>query len=230
MARVSLGESLLLDLRFAEARRVPLSVRDGVPAAPWLGAKARLLLGRSLELEGDREGAEVHYRVAAASTDAGLRDRARQAMASPIPDAEVRATPLLAEGRRHRDAGRWHEASEAFRAAAKAWPEGQEAAVRVAEDELAHGEVRAAREALSRLGTDAPRPPWVPAWSRLLLAQVHDLSGEREAAVREYKKVFAEPYGRKELKNLAAAGLRRPFAPREDGRRPGKRLTTKDSI
>jgi len=214
MARVFLGESLLLDLRFVEARRALLPARNGVAGTPWVGARARLLLGRSLELEGDREGAEVHYRIAAATADPGLRRRAQEALTSPLPDEEVRATPRLAEGRRHREAGRRQEAAESFAAALRLWPECQEALVRVAEEELARARPRLARELLERLDVD-PRPPWVLPWSRLLLAQVEDLEGDREAAVALYQKVFAAPYGRAELRNLAAAGLKRPFAPRD---------------
>jgi len=194
---------------------VLLSVRDGLPAAPWLATRARLLLGRSLELEGDREGAEVHYRVAAATTDRELRRWAQSALSAPVPAAEVRAMPLLAEGRRHREAGRRRESAEAFAAALRAWPDCQEAAVRAAEDELGHGRAKPAREILSRLPGGATRPPWVRPWSWLLLAQAEDLDGDREAALRLYKKVHDEPYGRAELRNLSAAGLRRRFVPRE---------------
>jgi tetratricopeptide (TPR) repeat protein len=218
MARVSLGESLLLDLRFAEARRALLPARDGVPGTPWVGARARLLLGRSLELEGDREGAEVHYRVAANSADQPLQRRAEEALSSPVAEEEVRATPRLAEGRRHREAGRRQEAAEAFAAALRSWPECQEALVRVAEEELARARPRTARELLERLDEDDPHPPWIRPWSRLLLAQVEDLEGNRAEAVVLYQKVFKAPYGRAELKNLAAAGLKRPFVPRH--RRP----------
>jgi thioredoxin-like negative regulator of GroEL len=144
-----------------------------------------------------------------------LRRRAQEALASPLPADEVRATPLVAEGRRHREAGRWRESAEAFGAALRIWPECQEAAVRVAEDELARGRWKPARDTLSRLRSDHARPPWVRAWSRLLRGQAEDLAGDREAAVQQYKKVLEEPYGRAELRNLAAAGLKRPFVPRE---------------
>jgi hypothetical protein len=218
MARVAMGESLLLDLRLPEARRVLLPVRDGVPGAAWVGARARLLLGRSLELEGDREGALAHYRLAATSTDRELRRRGQQALQAEIPAAEVRASTLLAEGRRHREAGRWTESMDPFAAALRIWPECQEAALRVAEDELAHGLAKAARERLERLSRvpeSQVRPPWVRPWSWLLRAQADDLAGEREAAVLQYKKVYEQPFGRAELRDLASAGLRHPFVARE---------------
>jgi hypothetical protein len=103
MARVSLGESLLLDLRLAEARRALLPVRDGIPEAAWVGPTARLLLARSLELEGDREAALAHYSRAAEGPDRGVKRRAREALSAPLPAAEVRAAHFLAEARRNRD-------------------------------------------------------------------------------------------------------------------------------
>jgi hypothetical protein len=97
LARLSLGESLLLDLRPEEARLALLPLLDASPDQPALGARARLLLGRSLELEGEREGALAHYRAAVPDRDArkaragrpgpsSLRDRGRRpAAAGPGP-------------------------------------------------------------------------------------------------------------------------------------------------
>ena len=213
MARVSLGHSLLLDLRLAEARRALLPVKDGVPEASWVGPTARLLLGRSLELEGDRDAALAHYRRAAESPDRGVKRRAQQALASPIPQSEVRGTQLLAEARRLREAGRLADATDAFRRALAAWPDCREAALRVAEDEIARGraaQVRDEVEALSKLSD--PQPPWIRAWARLLLGRIHDLAGERGEAVKAYQIVFKSPSGLPELRRLAAEGLERPYA------------------
>ena len=213
MARVSLGESLLLDLRLADARRALLPVKDGIPEASWVGPTARLLLGRSLELEGDRDAAMAHYRRAAESPDRGVRRRAQQALASPMPAAEVRATHLLAEGRRLRDAGRSPEATEAFRGALEAWPACREAALRVAEDDIAHGRAAQARDVVEGLaaGQD-PHPPWIRPWARLLLGRIHDVLGERPQAVKEYQMVFESPSGLEELRRLASEGLERPYS------------------
>lgn len=214
MARIALGEALLLDLRLPEARRALLAAKDGAPDAAWIGPKARYLLGRSLELEGDREGALAHYRLAAAAGDRELKRRAQAALASPIPPREVHATALLAEARRLRETGHEHEAAELYREALSAWPDCQEAALRAAEEDLRQGRVDAARGALEDLSRErSPRPPWVRPWSWLLLARAHDLAGEREAAVKAYKKVWEAPLGQARLRELAAAGLERPYAP-----------------
>ena len=215
MARVSQGESLLLDLRLGEGRRVLLPVKDGIPEAAWVGPTARLLLGRCLELEGDRDAALAHYRAAAGGPDRGVRRQAREALAEPLPAAEVKATHFLAEGRRLREAGSPGRAGEAFRRALQAWPDCREASLRVAEAEIARGErgeeLEHVLDGLAR--NEDPQPPWLRAWARLLLGRLRDLRGERGAAVKQYEMVFKAPSGLEELRRLAAEGLDRPFVP-----------------
>ncbi len=89
MARASLGESLLLDGRFPEARAALLLAQQGSPEAPWVAARVHFLLGRSLELEGDRDAALSHYRAAAEGGDRELRRRAQAALASPPRNTEA---------------------------------------------------------------------------------------------------------------------------------------------
>jgi len=221
--RVALGEALLLDLRLAEARRVLLWFRGGFDESPHLAAQARLLLGRTLELEGDREAALVHYRAAAASAEKDVRLDGERALRRPIAEARVKATPLLAEARRFREGGRRAESVAAYRAVLAAWPDSAEARLRVAEDELRGGERRAAEEHLAALDdADEPAPPWVRPWSRLLRGYVCDLDGQREDAVQLYKQVLAAPYGDEVLARAARTRLRQPFrrdAPARDERR-----------
>jgi Tetratricopeptide repeat len=225
MARVSLGHSLLLDLRLADARRALLPVKDGIPEAFWVGPTARLLLGRSLELEGDREAALAHYRRASEGSDRGVRRRAREALSSPLSAGEVRGTQLLGEARRHREAGRREQAAKAFRLALDAWPRSQEARVRVAEEEVALGRGAEGRGALREIAEqEDPQPPWTRAWARLLLGRLHDLAGDRAAAVRQYEMVFKAPSGLEELRRLAADGLEGPYSP-ESGPRYGPRAS-----
>jgi hypothetical protein len=214
LARLSLGESLLLDLRLDEARRALLSAREGGAAGAAAGQRARLRLGRALELEGDRDGARAHYERAEAGPDRELRKEARAALAHPLPVEEVRARHWIAEARRAREAGHAAEAAAAYRQALRQAPRSHEAALRVAEDDLAHGRDDSARRALDDLErVDDPEPPWVRPWSWLLRAEAFDLAGERAAALEEYRRVLAEPHGQDELKERAADGLRRPFAP-----------------
>jgi hypothetical protein len=220
LARVSLGDSLLRDLRTDEARRVLLPARDGGLGAASAGQRARLLLGRALELEGDRDGARAHYQRAAAGPDRELRKQAQAALRRPLPAEEVRAFHLIGEARRARERGDAAEAAAAYRQALRLWPRSQEAALRVAEDDLAHGRSGAAKDAIEDLARDRdPEPPWVRPWSLLLHAEVLDLEGDREAALDEYKKALADPHGQEDLKVRAAQGLERPFtaAPTDPG-------------
>src|SRR6185436_3784688 len=93
LARLSLGESLLLDLRPEEARQALLPLLDAGAGRPALAARARLLIGRSLELEGESDGAAAHYRAAAADRES--RKRAQSALARPLSAAEVEGRQRL---------------------------------------------------------------------------------------------------------------------------------------
>ncbi len=212
LARISLGESLLADLRFAEARRELLLVKDGSPEIANAVLRARLLLGASLEREGDREGALGHYKRAATSPERDVRRRAEAALKTPLPAAELEGLALVAQARRLREGGRRREAAEVYRRAARLWPASQEARLRAAEDDLLHGQPRDAEEAVEELfEEEEPQPPWVRPWSRLLRAHLLDLDGQRAQAVSEYKKVLQATYGQAELRERAEDGVRRPF-------------------
>ena len=214
-ARVSLGESLLLDLRFADARRELLAVKDGGPDLAPVVARARLLLGRSLESEGDREGAVAHYRRAAQAADREVRRQAESALRTPMPAAEVEGLALLAQARRLHEAGRQRDAAEVYRRASRTWPASREAALMTAESEILHGDPERARDAVEAASADErPQPPWLRPWASLLRAQLLDASGQRGRAVVEYKKVLERPLGRSDLRERAEDGVRRPFRPR----------------
>jgi hypothetical protein len=214
MGRLALGEALLEDLRLPEARRALSPIRGGLPDAPWIGSRARLLLGRALELEGDGDGALAHYRAAAAADDRELRRRAEAALRHPVPERELRGLQRLAEARRALEGGDRAAAAAAARAALALDPDSQEARLRVAEDELRSGRLAEARAALAELAArERSAPPWVLPWARLLLAQALDRAGQREAAVHLYKQVHERPLGSDALAALAAEGLRRPLPP-----------------
>ena len=210
LARLSLGESLLLDLRPEEARRVLLPLQEETAGLPALSAQARVLLGRSLELEGDREGAAAHYRAAAADREA--RPRAAAALAHPLPAAEVEGRQRLALARRAREDGRGEDAAARAREALAAWPASREAALLVGEEELQGGRAESARvPAIEEARAD--EPPWLVPWSRLPRARQADAKGDREAALVLYKQVYASHCRRSELRAAAADGLRTPFRP-----------------
>jgi DNA-binding SARP family transcriptional activator len=85
----------------------------------------------------------------------------------------------------------------------------------VAEAELDEGRVRTARRALEALVDERVLdPPWLRPWAWLLLGRAHDLAGEREAALRAYRRVWEAPLGREALKRAASEGLAAPYARR----------------
>jgi len=212
LARISFGESLLLDLRFAEARRELLLVKEGPPELAGALLRARLLLGRALEREGDREGAVAHYRRAATAADRDVRRQAEAALRTPLAAAELEGVALVAQARRQREAGRRREAAELYRRATRVWPASLEARLLAAEDDLLHGDPDDAQDAVDDVeDEDDPQPPWLRPWSHLLRGHLLDLDGQRQRAVDQYKKVLESPYGQTELRERAEDGRRRPF-------------------
>jgi tetratricopeptide (TPR) repeat protein len=221
MARVGAGEALLLDLRLPEARASLEAAAAGDPTAPWIAPRARYLLGRTLELSGEREAALGHYRAALAAPESELRAGAERALRRALGPAERRAALLLAEARRAREAGRAREAAQVYRALLALVPSSREAQLRVAEDDLGDGRLEPARRALVRLARERePQPPWVRPWARVLLAELHQRAGARAEAVLQYKKVWEEPGGLPELRERAERGLKAAAAPPGDA--PGR--------
>ena len=224
LARLSLGESLLLDLRPEDARHALIPLLDDAAGLPALTARARLLIGRSLELEGESEGAAAHYRAALADRDS--RKRAQAALAHPLTMAEVEGRQRLALARRAHESGRGAEAAARAREALASWPAAREAELLVAEQELRDGRAERARVP----SVEEPRgdePPWLVPWSRLLRARQADGKGDREAALALYKKVYAHHCRRPELRAAAVDGLRIPFRPETPRTAPSAPARTK---
>jgi tetratricopeptide (TPR) repeat protein len=227
MTRLEMGHALVADLRPAEARPFLLAVaKDGIPGNVAAAPRARFLLGRSLEMEGDREGALAHYRIAASGADQEWRARARAAIRTPLPAARVRALAALGEARRRRDAKRGDEAIRFAREALDHWPESMEAALAVAGERLEAGDVAGARRAWPRADArQLAETPWLRPWEWILAARRDDLEGRREEAVQQYKKVLQERLRRPELEEAAEAGIKRvfrPSGPESRGRAPGR--------
>jgi len=226
-ARLEMGHALLSDLRPAEARPVLLAVvKDGGSGSAAGPARARYLLGRSLEMEGDREGALAHYRIAAGGADKEWRQRASAAVSTPIPPARVRALVALGEARRRReakrgiDSGGANDAIPLAREALRHWPQSMEAALTLVDERLRAGDAGGARAAWPR--NDARQQaetPWLRPWEWLLEAESHDLEGRREDAVQQYKKVLQDSFRRADLEERAEAGIKGRFRPQARSRR-----------
>jgi hypothetical protein len=209
MARVSLGESLLRDLRLVEAEAV---LREEIARAGTLGFRARLLLGEALELQARRPDAVASYEAASKSPDRDIRQRAEEALSHQRPRAEIEALRCVGEARRSREKGDLARAAARYREAAGLWPRLREAAVGAAESALDAGRVDEARDILGDDDSvDRDEPPWVGSWGRLVRARLRDASGDREGAVSLYKEVLQHPFGSDELKRGAREGLRVPW-------------------
>lgn len=211
MARVLLAEALLLDLRPSDALSA-LDAPGHLSDAPNWAARAELVRGEILEQLGQRATALEHYRAAATRGDNSVRPRALEHLREPLADGARRALTLLGEARRLRDVGRDRDALPLYRRALQEWPGSQEAALRVAEDEVAQAQLEAVRRHLSALlQDDAPQPPWVRPWAHLLAGRMEDLAGHRAEALQQYNQVLQQPLGSSALKEWATAGRRQPF-------------------
>jgi hypothetical protein len=209
MARVLLGEALLLDLRPAAAREAARAVTDGIDEATWVGPRASLVVARSLEIDGDREAALPHYRRVASGPDPTAAAHAREALAHPLRDRERVASRRLADARRLFEVGRVGEARERCLEALRAHPSNPEARVCTAERNLHDGDPAAAVALVRGVTGAAEAPPWLRARARLVLAQALEREGRTRAALPLYKKVWEEPFGRAALRDQAAAAIRR---------------------
>jgi tetratricopeptide (TPR) repeat protein len=219
MARLSVGESLLRDLRLVEAEAVLRSVADTAPRDVER-LKALLLLAEALELQGRRDEAVVDYRAAQGSTDRDVRRHADRRLAKARPPAEVAALRLVAAARRLRESGDTAGSLERYLSAFRLWPACREAEVGAAQAALRAAMLDAAGRRLEAAAVEPPEdedsPPWVAAWARLLLAQLRDATGAREEAVALYNQVLKHPIGQAELRREAEAGLKEAWRPARD--------------
>ena len=216
LARLEMGHALLSDLRPAEARPLLLAVvNDGIPGNAAAVPRARYLLGRGLEIEGDREGALAHYRIAAGGADTEWRERGRAAVSNPMPRARIRALLALGEARRRREAKRGEDVIPLAREALRHWPESMEGALTLVDELLVAGDTAGARTAWPRRDPrQLAETPWLRPWEWLLEAERHDLEGRREEAVQQYKKVLQDSFRRADFEERAEAGIRGAFRPR----------------
>jgi hypothetical protein len=209
MARVVLGEALLLDLRTGPAREAALPATGGAPEAGWVGSRASLVVARSLDLEGAHAAALPHYRRAASGSDSASAARAREALDSPLTSRERLAWQRLARARRRLEEGRPWEVGVLCVDALRADPSNAEARVCTAQSRLHGGDLASARALLRSVVEDDGTPMWIRPRARLTLARALEGEGKGDAALSLYKKVWEEPCGREALRAEAAAAIAR---------------------
>ena len=181
-ARVSLGETLLLDLRFADARRELLAVKDG---GPELRARRRARAPPAGALPGERGRPRGRGRPTTAAPRrrpiARCAAQAEAALRTPLSARRGGGPVAGRPGAPPARSGRQREAAEVYRRASRAWPASREAALLAAEDEILHGEPeRRARRGGggARGGTSRSRPGCGPG-RRCWRASCSTLAGER---------------------------------------------------
>lgn len=78
---------------------------------------------------------------------------------------------------------------------------------------LTHGHAAEALEKLAQLASgDFQEPYYLPGFVLARLGELHDLAGDRQAALRAYRGVLALSYAPPEAEEAAVAGLERPFS------------------
>jgi tetratricopeptide (TPR) repeat protein len=223
MGRVALGEALLADLRFAAAREAALPAEAGSASPAWIAPRAALVVARTLEIEGRREEAVVHYRKAVSGGDEGAARAARVALHRPLSPGQGRALVALAAARRHAEDGEVALSRACCLEALRAEPANAEARVCVAEERLDAGEPGAARGLVASVVASDDTTRWLRTRARLVLARALEQRGDDGDALRLYKEVWQNPSGRPASREAAAAGIGRlspatvlPDAPRWD--------------
>lgn len=209
MARVVLGEALLLDLRPGLAREAARPVIAGVPEAGWVGPRASLVVARSFDLQGDHDAAIPHYRRVASGSDRAAAARAREALESPLTSRMCLAWQRLARSRRLHEEGRPREARALCLEALRTDPSNAEARVCVAETSLRSDDPASARALVRDVVEDDETPMWIRPRARLVLARAFEREGQEGAALPLYKKVWEEPCGRPALRAEAARAIAR---------------------
>lgn len=223
LGRVLEAEAWLLELQPPERARDAAQAALAAPLPAAWRARAELALGQALERLGQRSLAEPRFRAAARDGDEPVRERAERALERPLDARAREALRLTGEARRQRARGPGASAGELYRRVLALQPESCEARLRVAEEDLLAGRLELARPRLEGLlDEEAPDPPWVGPWTRLLTARLDDRAGRRAAALQGYNQVFKRPLGSPELEALATEGLRQPWVP-EGVRPPGPR-------
>ncbi|MBN2369033.1 MAG: hypothetical protein JXO72_00930 [Vicinamibacteria bacterium] len=212
MARLSMSEAFLRDHRFGEARQSLEELRTSFADRPVLRSRSQLLLGRCLEIEGDREAAMALYQQAASSPDPNIRDAARKASSQPLSSSETEVAHLIGDARRLAEAGRLQECMALYRRVHALDPEQDEALLSLAEEDLLARNANTARVFIDRvIGKKLLDPPWLRPWAHLLSGHAYDLAGKRQDAIHAYERVINKPLGRSDYHERAAAAIRQPF-------------------
>jgi tetratricopeptide (TPR) repeat protein len=209
MARVLLGEALLGQRLYAQAREAAAPACTWTAGATWVAPRAELVVGRSLEMEGEADAARAHYERAAAALDPSAARRAQLALAHPVTPGERRADRFLREAQSQRSAGRPEEAEALCLEAFRAFPADSSARLCAGRASLRAGRAEAARTLARAVLDDEDAPPHLRPQAWLLLGAASEKDHDPRAAVLWYRRAWDEPYGRAALRAEAARAIER---------------------
>lgn len=179
------------------------------PGTGWLKERSALLASRVLAAGGERVAAllPLDYYPAVREALVGRIDVEEiDSDGQPEPSQEARARSLMDLA----FTGGGADPAELLKSLAQF--EDPEARFHEANTLLALGHVEQATAKLQALvAGDFSRPYYLPGFALTRLGQLHDLAGDRDAALRCYRGALALDFAPAAAAELAAAGLERPF-------------------
>lgn len=180
------------------------------PGTGWLEQRGSLLASRVLAAGGERVAALVpldYYPAVKAALEgrAEVEEIDADGQREPTPEARARSLMDLAFS------GGGAEPTQLLAGLEEI--DDPEARFHEANLLLALGHVSRARAKLQALvAGDFSRPYYLPGFALTRLGQLHDLEGDRDAALRCYRGALALSFAPAAATEMAAAGLERPFA------------------
>lgn len=162
---------------------------------------------------------------------AAANQPAEPAQTDPAKAAEMELEAALREGENLIAAKEGAGAVSSFEKALAARPGLPRALYGLAVAHVMQGQGEQAKEILQQLvagvpaeGTPAPagrKDPVILAWSHVYLGRIHDVEGNRELALSEYRAALAVEGAPEAARMAARRGLEKGFEPARPGREPG---------
>ncbi len=202
------------ELQQAVATLTP-TIEASVQQPDWVLPSFLLARGNYRALLNDPKAAEDTRRVAGETKWKRWQEAAKRQLKwgeERQKSGEAAVYTELIPGNRLVAQRRWEEAVKLYDAARQKHPDDWQVRYRLAYMEFARGEIPQAATLFSGIVYSNPgkTPSWLKANSLLWLARIHDLRGERDQAVRLYKRVVSE-FEDESASGGARVGLLTPY-------------------
>lgn len=210
----------------SEAIQTLTPVIDEAPVEPdWVLPQFLFTRANQRNLAGDLEASEDAQRILSEKKWKDWHKRVRdllKRMEERQRSGEAAVYAELIPGNRLVAEGRWADAARFYERIRHERPDDWQVRYRLAYLEFARGEYSRATAAFDEIiqsnpfdgrqsqGKPGRMPEWLKANALLHRAQLHDLGGEREAAIKLYRKV-ADDYEEERAAGLARLGLLAPY-------------------